>query len=203
MSDTTDLIFVFLLWISLDLISLMTFKKPARESRNWKNKIQFMSVATKKHRLLSLVIEISGIILVIYSFSIPWYFHSYRDYFIGETRIFMFHLIDADFLHEIFSILLYYPYLIGLVILFSKICLKNKIRNLLLFEIIEAIFVLPGIMLLFTVQFGRLPSFIFFGFGLRYTLSCPSYGFILYIIGITVLLINGIQFSAYSRFFQS
>ena len=73
MSDTNDLILIFLLWISLDLISLMTFKKPARELRNWKKKIQFMSVTTKKHSLISLVIEISGIILVIYSFSIPWY----------------------------------------------------------------------------------------------------------------------------------
>ena len=52
-----------------------------------------------------------------------------------------------------------------------------------MFEIVEAIFVFPGIMLLFTVRFGRIPSFLHFGiYGLGYAVSCPSYGIILYII---------------------
>ena len=201
MSDTTDLIFIFLAWMLLDLISLITFKKPVKEPRNWKKRIQLKSIITKKHLIISLVIEITGIIFVIYSFSIPWYYQLYRDNW-WESHSHTFYLIDAFRLREIFSILVYYSYLVGLVILFGKISFKKRIRSLILLEFSEAILIFPGIMLIFSVQFGRVPSFIVFAFS-SYTQIGPSSGFILYIIGITVLMLNGLQFSVYSRFFQS
>ena len=200
MSDTTDLIFIFLAWMLLDLISLISFKKPVKEPRNWKKKIQLKSIITKKHSLISLVIEITGMICVIYSFSIAWYYQLYRDNWWG-SHSHTFYLIDAFRLHEIFSILVYYSYLVGLVILFGKISFKKKIKSLILLEFSEAILIFPGIMLIFSVQFGRVPCIITYAFS-SYIQTGPSSGFILYIIGITVLMLNGLQFSVYSRFFQ-
>ena len=200
MSDTTDLIVVFLAWMLLDLISLITFKKPVKEPRNWKNRIQLKSIITKKHSLISLVIEITGIIFVIYSFSIPWYYHLFRYIGGGGNHFQKLYFIEAINLQDIFLVLLYYSYLIGLVILFVKISIKKKIKNLVLFELGETIFIFPGIMLIFSVQFGGPTAYLAI---FVYIQSGYSSGFILYIIGITVLLINGLQFSAYSRFFQS
>ena len=198
MSDITDLIFVFLAWMLLDLISLITFKKPVKEPRNWKKRIQLKSIITKKHLILSLVIEIIGVIFVIYSFSIPWYYHLFR-YIGGGYHFQKLYFIEADSLYGIFTILLYYSYLIGLVILFVKISFKKKIRSLILLELGETILIFPGIMLIFSVQFGP-PCFILAIFS--YIRSGYSSGFIIYTIGITVLTLNGLQFSVYSRFFQ-
>lgn len=196
MSDKTDLILVFLAWMLLDLIGLITFKKPVKEPRNWKNRIRLRSIITKKHSLIFLVIEITGIIFVIYSFSIPWYYRSSEG--LGWIAIFHeYYFIEAESLHDIFSILLYYSYLIGLVILFVKISIKKKIKSLILLELGEMIFIFPGIMLIFSVQIGRLQGF----FG--YIYSFYSSGFILYTIGITVLMLNGLYISVFSRFFKS
>jgi len=201
MSDTTDLILVFLALMLLDLISLITFKKSVKEPRNWKNRIRLKSIIAKRHSLIFPVVEITGVIFVIYSFFIPWYYHIYTGF--GWFRQFHeFYLIEADGLHDIFSILLYYSYLIGLVIIFAKIAIKKKMKSRILLEIGEAILVFPGLMLIFSVPFGRIPSFTFL-LGLQNTLSCPSSGFILYTIGITVLMLNGLYFSVFSRFFRS
>ena len=200
MSDTTDLISVFLALILLDLFSLITFKKPAKEPRDWKNKIRLKSIISKKQALLFPVVEITGVIFVIVSFFIPWFYHIYSGF--GWYRQFReFYFIEADGLHDIFSILLYYSYLIGLVLIFAKIAIKKKMKSRILLEIGEAILVFPGLMLIFSVYFGRIPSFMYLN-GLQDTLSCPSSGFILYIIGITVLMLNGLYFSVFSRFFQ-
>ena len=198
MSDITDLIFVFLAWMLLDLISLITFKKPVKEPRNWKKRIQLKSIITKKHLILSLVIEIIGVIFVIYSFSIPWYYHLFR-YIGGGYHFQKLYFIEADSLYGIFTILLYYSYLIGLVILFVKISFKKKIRSLILLELYETILIFPGIMLIFSVQFGSPYCYLLI---FSYIRSGYSSGFIIYTIGITVLTLNGLQFSVYSRFFQ-
>jgi len=199
MSDTTDLIFIFLAWMLLDLISLMTFKKPVKEPRNWKKRIQLKSIITKKHLIISLVIEIIGVILVIYSFFIPWYYYLFLH--IGNGYHFQkLYFIEAESLYGIFTILLYYSYLIGLVILFVKISFKKKIRSHILLELGETILIFPGIMLIFSVQFGPPPFFYILIFS--YIRSGYSSGFIIYTIGITVLILNGLQFSVYSRFFQ-
>ena len=197
MSDTTDLIFVFLAWMLLDLISLITFKKPVKEPRNWKKRIQLKSIITNKRSLIFLVMEITGIIFVIYSFSIPWYYCVSMGFgFIPYSHEYYF--IEASLLYDIFSILLYYSYLIGLVILFAKISMKKKIKSLLLLELGETILIFPGIMLLFSEQIGFRHGFI----GDIYYLGYCS-GFILYTIGITVLMLNGLYISVFSRFFQS
>jgi hypothetical protein len=198
MSDTTDLIFIFLAWMLLDLISLITFKKPVKEPRNWKKRIQLKSIITKKHLILSLVIEIIGVIFVIYSFSIPWYYHLFR-YVGGGYHFQKLYFIEADSLYGIFTILLYYSYLIGLAILFVKISFKKKIRSLILLELGETILIFPGIMLIFSVQFGSPYCYLLI---FSYIQSGYSSGFIIYTIGITVLTLNGLQFSVYSRFFQ-
>ncbi len=195
MSDTTDLIFVFLAWMLLDLISLITFKKPVKEPRNWKKRIQLKSIITKKH-LIFLVMEITGIIFVIYSFSIPWYYWVSMGF--GDIPyLHEYYFIEASLLHDIFSILLYYSYLIGLVILFAKISMKKKIKSLILLELGETILIFPGIMLLFSVQIGFHRGF----FDYIYSGYCS--GFIFYTIGITVLMLNGLYISVFSRFFQS
>ena len=198
MSDTTHLIFVFLAWMLLDLISLITFKKPVKEPRNWKKRIQLKSIITKKHSMISLVIEITGVILVIYSFSIPWYYYLFR--YCGDGYHFeKLYFIEADNLYGIFTILLYYSYLIGLVILFVKISFKKKIRSLILLELGETILIFPVIMLIFSVQFSSPGVYLTI---FSYIRSGYSSGFIIYTIGITVLTLNGLQFSVYSRFFQ-
>ena len=198
MSDITDLIFVFLAWMLLDLISLITFKKPVKEPRNWKKRIQLKSIITKKHLIIFLVIEITATIFVIYSFSIPWYYHLFR-YVGGGYHFQKLYFIEADSLYGIFTILLYYSYLIGLVILFVKISFKKKIRSLILLELYETILIFPGIMLIFSVQFGPPTCYLAI---FSYIRSGYSSGFIIYTIGITVLTLNGLQFSVYSRFFQ-
>ena len=199
MSDKIDLISVFLAFILLDLFSLITFKKPGKEPRNWKNRIRLKSIIAKRHSLIFPVVEITGVIFVIYSFFIPWYYHIYTGF--GWVRQFReFYFIEADGLHDIFSILLYYSYFIGLAILFVKIAIKTKIKSLTLLEFGEAIFIFPGIMLIFGVQFDGRPPIYLLIFG--YIRSGYSSGFILYTIGITISLINGLQFSVFSRFFH-
>ncbi len=201
MNDTTDLILVFLVLMLLDLFSLITFKKPFKEPREWKYKIRFKTIINNKLALIFPVIEITGAIFVIVSFFIPWYYHIHSGF--GWFRQFReFYLIEADRLQDIFSILLYYSYLIGLVIIFAKITIKKKTKSRVLLEIGEVILIFPGLMLLFSVYFGRIPSFLDLD-GLQDTLSCPSSGFILYTIGITVLMLNGLYYSIFSRFFKN
>lgn len=181
----------------------MTFRKIVKERKKWKFWSQLKAIIAKKHLLITLVIESIGIILVIISFFIPWYYHIYNGF--GWIRLFHeYYFIEAVHLYEIFSILLYYPYLIGLGLLFGKISLKKKISNLNLLELIEAIFIFPGIMLIFSVRFGRIPSFIIFDvYNIHDTLSGPSSGFILYIVGFSVLMLNGLHYSVFSRYFRS
>lgn len=199
MSEITDTLFVILFWMFLDLISLITFVKLVKEPRNWTIRIQLESIIAKKYSLISLVIEITGIFFVLYSFSIPWYYHLLGGLG-GGYYIQNIYFIEAINLQEIFTILLYYSYFIGLLIIFVKIATKKRIESLTLLEIGELIFLFPGIMLIFGIQFnGRPPMFLLIFVYIR---SGYSSGYVLYIIGITVILINGLQFSAYSRFFR-
>lgn len=196
MNDILDLVFLFFGLMLLDLICLITFIKPVKKSVDLKKRIDyFKSVLFKKYSLISLFIELIGIILLIYSFSIPWYYHLYRGW-INETRYF--YIKEAVDLDKLLIFLLYYAYFMGLFLLFVKISTKRKIRTFTLLEIIELIYFIPGIIFIFNVEFLPCSNFIIIP-EMYCAKSDYSSGFILYTIGITILIINGLQISIYSR----
>ncbi len=190
MSDTLDLVHLFLGWLLLDLIGLITFIKPVDRTTNWKNGMNFRSFIPKKHVLFSIVTELIGIILLVISFSIPWYYHLF-----GVNHFQYLYFIEAVNLDGIFIIYLYYAYLIGLCLLFLKISIKQKLQIRYLIEVTQILFIIPGIILIFNVKF----ELLFYLAILIYIKSGYSSGFVLYTIGISVLIMNGLQFSIYSR----
>ncbi len=186
----------FLGWLLLDLIGLITFIKPFNEPKRWLNRIAFKSFMRKKYLLLSLSTELIGIILLISSFSVPWSYQLYVDINSGKfTR--HFYANQAINLEALLNLLLFYVYYLGLALIFVKISVNLKIRKRTALELLELILIVPIILLIFNIHsVNCTPSPIPERFCLN---SGYSSGFILLFIGTTVLIINGLQLSIYSR----
>lgn len=135
---------------------------------------------------------------MIYSFFVPWVYHLFRDINDGFfIRYFpMAEVMVSDTFYYLFVIC---PLLIEIIIIFLRIYMNPKIRNFTSVALIELLILIPGIMIPFNVSLGRCHSFIPEEICIRFGYF---YGLYLYILGISVLAINGLQISIYSKFIR-
>ena len=186
MNDPRDLLFVFFYWMLMDLIGLITFIKPVNEPRLWINRNTFKSFISSKYSLFSLGTELIGIILLIYSFNVPWYYQEFIDMNFGGF-IRYFYIKD----------LLNLENLLANFLLFVKIFVSKKIHILTALELLELIVLIPVIMLMLMVDF---PKYCFSFIPEEFCIdSGYSSGFISFILATIVLIINGLQMSIHLR----
>ena len=196
MNNPLDLLFLFFYWMLIDLIGLITFIKPVNEPRQWINRTKFKSFMRSKYSLISLGIELIGIILFISSFNVPWYYQEFIDINFGGF-IRYFYIKDLLSLENLLTDFLFYAYLLGLTLLFVKISVSKKMRILTALELLELIVIIPGIMLMFMVNF---PKYCFSVIPEEFCLKFGyTSGYISFISGTIVLILNGLQMSIHLR----
>jgi len=180
----------------LNFLGLLSFLKPTNRKIDWKPGFPLSFIIENKHFLISIFTGLMGIILLAISFSLPWYYHLLRSVTgSGGYHYNFLYFKDAINMDSIFTFYLFYAYLLSLSLLFIKISTKGKLRNLYLLEIAEILFIIPGLILIFNIKYSP-PIFLAI---FVYIKSGFYSGFILYTIGISVLILNGLQFSIYSR----
>ncbi len=160
------------------------------------NKINSLnSIIIKKHSILSFSLELFGIFLLIYAFFVPWVYHLFLDINYG-VFIRYFKLSEVIVSGYFYISLVCYPILIEIIIIILRINLSSKLRTFTSLALIELLILIPGISLPFNISLGRCYSFIPEKFCLR---SGYSYGPYLYIIGMSILVINELQIILYSK----
>jgi len=134
MNDTFTLIFLFIAWMLLDIIGLVTLIKPVSNPKDINFTIKLKSFLTGKHSLISIIIKAIGFILLIISFYIPWYYHLF-GIIGGGFQIQFLYFIDASNFRAIFFVFIYYAYLLGLILIFVKFSMKKKNSHSCIFRI--------------------------------------------------------------------
>ena len=191
----TSLLFLLFGWLLLDFLGLLTLIEPVRDQISRKNRLNLKSFMQRKYILLLITLELIGLILLISSFSLRWYYHRYTGmYVVNHLRYF--YLKDAINLDSLLTFFISYAYLIGLILIFIKITMKKKIHIFTGLELIELTFFVIGLILMLNLRFMECNQIAVFPGG-ECIESGHSTGFTLYIIGLLVLIINGLQMSIY------
>lgn len=194
MSDLDDLVFLYHGWMFLNLLGLISFLKLRSRKVDWKPKVWLEYIVSRWQLIFSIILGLMGFILVGVSFSLPWYYHLLRSISGGYYYIYL-DFIHARKLEGLFTNYFFYAYFVSLSLLFVKISVKGKVRGRHIWEVAELLFIIPGLVLIFNIKYDP-PIYAAI---LTYIRSGYSSGFILYTIGISILIVNGLQSSMYSR----
>jgi len=195
MEDPIYLLFILNCWLLMDFLGVISLSKPMNQSRHWKININFKEFINKKHRFISFVIELIGIIFLIIFFGFPWYYHHYFGF--GGDLIRNFFIIESN-LGDILLSFIYHAYLIGLIILVIKISAKEKTNVAISLELIELILITLSIEFIASIHFYGCDDI--FLIPETYCIdSGYSIGFFLFVIGLITLFLNGLQMSIYLR----
>ncbi|MEJ2248284.1 MAG: hypothetical protein P8Y97_01335, partial [Candidatus Lokiarchaeota archaeon] len=175
-----QLLSLFIFWMIFNIFGLTTFIHPEYINKYRDLKFRFKSLLnftkTFVYQLISLIIEIFGIVILTYSFFIPWV----RFVRQGLYPIsFYLEFIDAYY-YKTFVNLVFYAFFVSLLIVLIKISSKMKIRLFSFFELTEIFLFLPGLYLIFEIR--TLPVLITPLYFL-YLYSYSGVGFYIYSIG--------------------
>ncbi|MFW9969392.1 MAG: hypothetical protein ACFFDF_04265 [Candidatus Odinarchaeota archaeon] len=186
-----NLVSLFLGFLFLDIIGLFSFLKLPNKLKLDNFSPEIKSVLNKKYYSFSIFTEIVGLVILITSFYLPWYYYLPGDGYLRQNL----YLLDAANSLEIINILIYYTYIIGLILIFIKVSIRRNLNSLNIFELIELIFFIPGTIIIFITKFDLGMWWALW----NYSNSGYTSGFILYIIGLVILIANGLQISTYLR----
>lgn len=188
MDDAIYFLFYLTLWLLINSLGLISLSKQLN-TKNWNIK------GISRYWLISIIIEIIGVIIIIVSPSFPWYFHQLTGWIEGFRY---FYIVDATNLNQILITSIFIMYLLGIIIILTKTILKHRIRLQISIEIIELIMIFLSIDFIISLHFNDCNHVIYFP-EINCINSGFSTGFFLYIVGITILITNGLQLSIYSR----
>ncbi|MEJ2278176.1 MAG: hypothetical protein P8Y70_10585 [Candidatus Lokiarchaeota archaeon] len=124
MEDPNHLLIILIGWLILDFLGIISLSKPIDHEGKWGKNLNFKLFIRKKHTFLSIVTEIIGIIILLYSFLLPF---SYQEFaYLNGGSVFRFLFVqDVIILNSLLLYFIYFTYFIGLIIIVAKISLKK------------------------------------------------------------------------------
>lgn len=187
--DWNYLLIIFIGWFLLAVLALLSLSNV----KNWKENLQ--QLIRNRYHFISMIIEITGILIIFTSFGLPWFYYEH----IGlVTRFIYLHITEGINMSHILFFFIITAYLIGVIALIIKTLVKRDINIKYSLELVELILLIFGGILITNVRYCGCNELIHIP-EIYCISSGYSIGYILYLIGLIILISNGIQMCIYSR----
>jgi hypothetical protein len=186
--DWSHLLIIFIGLFLLDILALISLSSV----KNWKEKLQ--RFVRNKYNFTSMIIEITGILIIFISFGLPWFYYEYTGLM---SRFIYLPLIEGINMSNILFSFLITLYLIGVITLIINTIVKRDLNIKYSLELIELILLIFGVILSTNVRYRGCNELIHIP-EIYCINSGYSIGYFLYLIGLIILISNGIQMCIYS-----